>query len=461
MKTKISNILIAFLAIFVLGSCNSDNVSDLKLDGSCTVEEIQLDSYSGNVDKANKTIIVRVPEAYDVSKMTVKTLRISDGANSNIKSGDILNMGTSQVISVKNGDVFLDWTIKVLRDQAKILGFKINGAYNGVINEANKTISVYVPNTLNLHSLTPTIVYSENAIVNPESGVATDFTNPVVYTVTNNTAKSTYTVTVTAIGKPTAVYVGLAASMDDLNIEEQTACRWMLQNIPNSLYASFDDIKNGTIDLSECKVIWWHYHKDGGVDGKQAFESSAPQAINASVALRNYYNNGGSFFFTRFATNMPAEIGAISNNGVPNNCWGQAEVEAETVSSPWNFFIQGHNNHPLFQNLIMKSGDPNSVYTCDAGYRITNSTAQWHIGSDWGGYTNYGAWQNETGGIDLAYGGDGAIVAWEIPANGTKGRILCIGSGCYDWYSIADVASYYHDNVAKMTMNAFNYLMNN
>lgn len=52
-------------------------------------------------------------------------------------------------------------------------------------------------------------------------------------------------------------------------------------------------------------------------------------------------------------------------------------------------------------------------------------------------------------------------MAWEFPANGTKGKILCIGSGCYDWYSIDDVASYYHDNIARMTLNAFNYLMNN
>ena len=48
----------------------------------------------------------------------------------------------------------------------------------------------------------------------------------------------------------------------------------------------FTDIKNGTVDLSECKVIWWHYHKDGGVDGKEAFERSAPEAVNAAVALK-------------------------------------------------------------------------------------------------------------------------------------------------------------------------------
>lgn len=40
--------------------------------------------------------------------------------------------------------------------------------------------------------------------------------------------------------------------------EEADACNWMLQNVPNSLYVSFDAIKNGSVDLSECKLMWWH-----------------------------------------------------------------------------------------------------------------------------------------------------------------------------------------------------------
>ena len=461
MKTNITTLFIALIAFFALGSCSDENnISDLQLNGLCSVDSIVLDNYKGVVDQASRTITVRVPETYDVTNMTVSTLKVSAGAISNFKEGDKLNMLTAQVLSVKNGDVFLDWTINVLRDEAKITSFKINGTYNGVIDEANKTISVYVPNTLDLHSLIPTIGLSTNATVSPSNGIATDFSNPVTFTVTNNTASAIYIVKVTAIGKPTAVFVSLPASMNELNSEELTACKWMLQNIPNSLYASFTDIKNGTVDLSECKVIWWHYHKDGGVDGKEAFERSAPEAVNAAVALRDYYNNGGSFLFTRYATNMPAEIGAVANNAAPNNCWGQNEADAEKVSGPWNFFIQGHTSHPLFQNLIMKSGEPNAIYTCDANYRITNSTAQWHIGTDWGGYDNLNKWRTETGAQDLAYGGDGAVVAWEFPASGTKGKILCIGSGCYDWYSVDDVPAFYHNNIAKMTQNAFNYLMN-
>lgn len=453
-------ILFMLMAVLTLAACSDDNLSDLNLNGGCSITELALNNYEGNIDKATRTITVRVPETYDINQMSLTKLALSEGAKSNVNEGDKLNMSVPQSIRVTNGDVFLDWTIKAQKDEAKITSFKINDTYIGTINEENKTIMVYVPASLDVRSLTPTIAYSDNATITPASGIATDFTNPVTYTVTNNTANSTYTVTVKQIDKPVALYVGLAPTMAELNIEEQTACNWMLQNIPNSLYASFTDIKNGSIDLSDCKVIWWHFHKDGGVDGKEAFEKAAPEALEALPQLKDFYKEGGSFLFTRYATNMPGELGIAKNGGVPNNCWGQNEAEAETCGGPWDFKMTGHTDHALYQNLV-KGDDANSVYTTDADYRITNSTAQWHIGTDWGGYADYATWRNETGGIDLGYGGDGAIVVWEFPANGTSGKTLCIGSGCYDWYSVNEnYTEKYHANIAIMTKNAFNYLMN-
>ncbi len=448
------------MAILAFTACSENNVSDLNLNGACNITELTLDNYSGIIDKTAHTITVRVPETYDVTLMKVTKLSLSDGAQSNIALGDLLNLSAPQALRVSNGDVYLDWTVKAQRDEAKITSFKINDTYIGTINEDSKTIMVYVPASLDITSLTPVITYSANATISPASGIATDFTHPVTYTVSNNTANSTYTVTVKQIDKPRALYVGLAQSMNELNIEENTACNWMLQNIPNSLYASFADIKNGSIDLSDCKVIWWHFHKDGGVDGKSAFEKAAPEALDALPQLKDFYKNGGSFLFTRYATNMPGELGIAKDGGVPNNCWGQAEADAETCGGAWDFKMTGHTDHALYQNLV-KGDDSNSVYTTDANYRITNSTAQWHIGADWGGYADYTAWREATGGIDLGYGGDGAIVVWEFPAEGTSGKTLCIGSGCYDWYSVNEnYTEKFHKNIAIMTQNAFDYLMN-
>ena len=428
------------------------------------VESIALDNYEGTINLASRSIVVRLPEVYKTSAMQVTKLSISDGASCNVKQGETLNLDAAKVLKVKNGDVFLNWTLSVLHDEARITSFVINDIYQGTIDQTAKTITVYVPGSIGLTSLVPTIVYSQNASITPASGVAQDFTNPVTYTVKNNSAEATYTVKVIAIDKPKALFIGEPSSMNDLDPEAKTACQWMLGNVPGTLYASFADVEANTVDLSECKVIWWHYHFNGGVDGHDQFVAKAPYALSAVNQLRKYYENGGAFFLTRYATNLPSFIGATGDDEwtTPNNCWGQDEDGAELCGGPWSFRIfDGMNNHPMWQGLV-QGDNPQEVYCTDAGYHITNSTAQYHIGTDWGGYDNHAAWETRTGGKILGVGGDGAVVAWEYPAKDGKGGIICIGSGCYDWYSYTYEPGYtekFHKNIEIMTQNAFNHLM--
>lgn len=464
MNTKIINIFCALCIVCGLWSCSDDNVSDLQLSGDCMVESIALDNYEGTINLASRSIVVRLPEVYETSAMQVTKLSISDGASCNVKQGETLNLDAAKVLKVKNGDVFLNWTLSVLHDEARITSFVINDIYQGTIDQTAKTITVYVPGSIGLTSLVPTIVYSQNASITPASGVAQDFTNPVTYTVKNNSAEATYTVKVIAIDKPKALFIGEPSSMNDLDPEAKAACQWMLGNVPGTLYASFADVEANTVDLSECKVIWWHYHFNGGVDGHDQFVAKAPYALSAVNQLRQYYENGGAFFLTRYATNLPSFIGATGDDEwtTPNNCWGQDEDGAELCGGPWSFRIfDGMNDHPMWQGLV-QGDNSQEVYCTDTGYHITNSTAQYHIGTDWGGYDNHAAWETRTGGKILGVGGDGAVVAWEYPAKDGKGGIICIGSGCYDWYSYTYEPGYtekFHKNIEIMTQNAFNHLM--
>ena len=447
-----------------LTACSDDNVSDLQLSGECMVEQIALDSYEGTIDLRSRTITVRLPEVYQTSAMKVTALKLSEGATCNVAQGQTLNMDAAKLLHVQNGDVAIDWTLAVLHDEARITQFVINDIYQGSIDQEAKTITVYVPGTVDVTSLVPTITYSRNATVTPGSGVAQDFSQPVRYQVKNNSAEATYTVTVIAISKPKALFVGSPSTMNDLDLEAKAACQWMLGNVEGSLYASFSDLRAGTLDLSECKAIWWHYHVDGGVDGHDVFQAKATDALDTKNQLRQFYENGGAMLLTRYATNLPSFIGVTGDDEwtTPNNCWGQNEDAAELCGGPWSFRIfDGQTAHPLYQNLI--AGDnPQEVYCTDAGYHITNSTAQYHIGTDWGGYDNHAAWETRTGGKILGVGGDGAVVAWEYPAHDGNGGIICIGSGCYDWYSYTFEAGYvekFHKNIEIMTQNAFTYLM--
>ena len=465
MKSFIKYILCAL--VLVLASCSSDNLSDLQLTGDCNVENIVLnDHYTGVIDAASRTIKVKVPVDFNgKSTMKVTSLNISEGAQTNIKVGDIVDFSAAKVMHVTKGDMFLDWTINVKNDEAKILSFIINDTYKASINEEEHTITAFLPGTVDIKKAIPTITYSEDATITPLSGVATDFSEPVVYTVTDNTATATYTVTIKNVSAPSAIFLGgaKATTMDELIPEEKEACKWMLANVENSMFVSWEELKAGNVDLSQCKVIWWHWQNQPS-ETISDFESAATSAMSAMNILQDYYNNGGAFILSRAAVNFAAKLGALKDNRCANNCWGASDDGGDVISAggEWGFQMKD-TSHPLWANMILKDGE---IKTTDAGYTISNCTSQWGL---WGDYDKFDQpytvghekWMNLTGGRILGHGGDGAISVWEAPAaNGTfgKGGIICFGSGCYDWYSPTAYTSHYHDNVGIMTGNAFNYL---
>ena len=371
----------ALLAVFAFAACGDDNTSDLNLGGDCNVEAFALDNIDATIDRASRTILVKLPEVYNTDAMEVTTLRLSSGAICNIALGEIMNMGTARNLHVTNGNTFLDWSVSVRHMKAPF--------------------------------------------------------------------------------KPKAVFVGSAWTKDQLDPEARAACDWMLENVEGAAYAAWEDIRTGTCDLSDCKILWWHWHVDGGVDGHDRFVEKAEDALANKNKLAAYYERGGALLLTRYATNLAAFIGATKESCCPNNCWGGFEASAELCNNPWDFNIYtGQSGHALYQGIVT-GPDANKVYCTDKGYHITNSTAQYHIGADWGGYESHDFWQTETGGTIVGVGGDGAVVAWEFPAKDGKGGVFCIGSGCFDWYSYTYEAGYvenYHKNIAIMTKNVINYL---
>ena len=88
----------------------------------------------------------------------------------------------------------------LLSSDKAITAFAFNGltpAVTGTINEAAKTIALTVPASTIRTALVPTITVSDKSTVDPASGTAKDFTNPVTYTVTaEDGSTAVYTVTV-------------------------------------------------------------------------------------------------------------------------------------------------------------------------------------------------------------------------------------------------------------------------
>jgi hypothetical protein len=95
-----------------------------------------------------------------------------------------------------------DLNAKVVSVGKQIVYFKIlTPATTGVIDTVNKAISLPVPAGTSVTSLATDISIATGHTISPASGVAQNFTNPVVYTITrpdNTTTVWTVTVTVTA-----------------------------------------------------------------------------------------------------------------------------------------------------------------------------------------------------------------------------------------------------------------------
>lgn len=454
----INKVLFIVLSLILMVGCD-DNEASLQLGGDTWLNTLKVEEFQGVIDNSSKTVVVEVPVNYNTEAMKITELEVSEGAEASMKVGDVVDFSFPQVIKVTNGDAFLEYTISVKHHEAKIISFKLNDSYTGIIDENNHSIQVRVPTNVDIRSLIPSIETTKGATVTPASGQAVDFTNPVVFTVSYETATSDYEVKVVQSDSPLAVYVGLASSIDELNPEEKEAATWMLRNISNSEYLSFDDVRTERVDLSGCKVMWWHFHVDGGIGNEATFNEKAASAIQAVAKMKDFYENGGSLLLTRFATYYAAKLDVTADGKVPNNSWGGSEQSGETVSGPWSFFITNHADHPLYKDITTETidGKP-AIYTCDTGYNITNSTSQWHIG--WEDYADLNTWETNHGANSLGYGGDGAVVVWEYPSSAASGRVLCIGSGCYDWYSTADASSdQYHGNVEKLTQNAIEYLI--
>lgn len=461
-KQHINQVFFIVLSLIFMVGCD-DNTTSLQLSGDTWLKSLKVDDYQGVIDNATKTVVIEVPVTCNTDAMKVTAIEVSDGAEASMKVGDVVNFSFPQTIKVTNGDAFFEYTVTVKHEEAKITSFKLNDNYTGVINEENHSIQVRVPTSVHVTSLIPTIETTEGATVTPASGVPADFTSPVEFTVTYKSATATYVVTVVQSDSPEVVYVGLASSVNELNPEEKEAATWMLQNIANSEYVSFADVLANRVDLSGCKVMWWHLHADETIDNLDKFKAHAVDAVSAIAKVKQFYENGGSLLLTRYATFYPALLGVTDESVFPNNCWlGRTESNPEIIGGAWSFVKQsGHEDHPIYANLISGT-EANKVYTCDTGYGITNTTAQWVTQEKeaWSTYLNYEDWRSKTGAIDLAYGDPNTVVIWEFKPQDNKGGILCIGSGCYDWYSSQDASGdQYHGNVATLTKNAIEYLM--
>ncbi len=290
----------------------------------------------------------------------------------------------------------------------------------GAINQQDKTVNVSVManSGIDLTNATFEVEHSEDAICSPASGTKGNFTEPFQITLNDNTATSVYTVYVTMISDPVAIFVGEAENIELLNDEEKAAAKWLTGNIESAAYASWNDIASGNISLEKCKLVFFHRHCSsyGNYNG---FVEAEQGAMTALPKMKELWQNGVGFVLGRSAVNYAIALGAMPEDAYPNNVWGGGGGEGsdQMGDDPWHF-----------------------------GFWDT-----YQDGKD--------AVEAKTGG--RALGGDNSVSSWELKgANGEfgKGGVICLGSGLFDWNSPTPYVSNYHDNMGTILLNAFDYL---
>jgi hypothetical protein len=157
------------------------------------------------------TVNIIVPIGTNVTAL-IPSISVSAGATVSPTTGvanDFTNP-VNYIVTAEDGS-HKDWTVTVVLQQsslAEILTFNIPSQSLSTINSTAATVDIEMPFGTNVTALIPAITVSAGATIAPANGIATDFTNPVIYTVTaEDGTNKTWTVTVTLLPGSTAAEI--------------------------------------------------------------------------------------------------------------------------------------------------------------------------------------------------------------------------------------------------------------
>lgn len=457
MKAYIYNLCICLLALgmFAMSGCDKDEkTSSFLLDVDTYIEKIVFDeNYEGVIDNKEASITVNVPYYYDTKAMTVSQLVLSEGAEASIKENDKLNLNFPQNVRVTNGDAYFDYAVNVNYCTANVLSFKLNDTYQGYINNNAGTIVVYVPGNADVTNMVVDYEVEEGAIVSVEKDAILDFTTPIEITVEIATVVKTYKVTVIKSDGELVrkAFVGIANTIDELPVESKVAAQWMIDNIPNSVYVSLSDIKDGKVRLEDYKMIWCHWDWTNIGDWPSL-------AYDTKDKINAYWKAGGNIFASREAMRYVKQDmwGVSSMNAEPNNMWGE-KYEEINLDKNIGFSIKSYENYEIYDG-IATMGDDKMIYLRANGCKTTNRALQW--GVDWEPYGSMDGWKEKTGATPLASGVDDydlnrvCIVLYAYEGTGT---VITVGAPAFEWKD-ANVNNEFFPNMEKLTKNIINYL---
>lgn len=455
MKTYFRSLYIALGALLMLmfPACSDDNGPQLSLDGNTQVTSITVSGFKGVIDHKAGVISVNVSTDVDLTDLTVDAITLSDGATCDYPVGTHFDGTVPRAIRVLNGDVYSIYTMSVKHDNVEFLSFTLDGKYSASIDNMARTIQCFVPGDADVTAMQAVFTVNEGTLVTPESGSVLDFSQPVVLKAVQRTATVEYTVTVIRndMSQEPKAFIGNASSLEGLGEEAKAACRWMLENVPNTRYVSIQDIIDGRVKLDDFKMIWCHFD----------WTDWPGQLWDSRDLFNSYWLHGGAILASRDGARYINDVWRIARDQQsPNNVFGGDSFE--TLDDNLGFTVTGHESHPIYKDIPVDAD--NRILLLAKGCSNTGRTLQW--GVDWDPYGSMAGWEQRTGAKALASGNDYDInrvtiaefEPYEALKGFTSGRVITIGTPAFEWYDRNAAKNPYRENMVRMTKNAINYL---
>lgn len=310
-KHSLASTFLMLCAIFV-GCEDKFDDSAFSTDVSVNISSFIVSGVEANIDHVESKITAQLPYGSDLTNIVPQVI-VSEQASVNPSSGTEIDFSSVVTYQVTNGNIYKNYDVAITT-QKPILSFAINGL-EANINHNSNIIALTMPEGTDLTQLQPIIELGEGVSISPASGATTDFSSPVVFTVSGQGLTEDYTAVVShPVEGPVVAFLGTSPSRQDItNLDELAAANWLFENYMGAVYISFADIMNGT-DLSAIDVIWWHY------DSALNLPSVALGSSVTSV-LQNYLSNDGNMLLTTFASQYVEPLGIVpSGKGQETTC---------------------------------------------------------------------------------------------------------------------------------------------
>ncbi|WP_282144206.1 DUF5018 domain-containing protein [Cellulophaga baltica] len=262
------------------------------LSSDNNITSFGIDGVAGVI--SGTTITITLPAGTDVSSLTPAIIHTGDTVNPNTGIAQNFTNPITYTVTADNletQEYSVTVIVPTLSDTKDIISFSIDGVA-GVIS--GTTITITLPAGTDVSSLTPAVIHDGNT-VNPDTGIAQDFTNPVEYTVTaaDNTTKA---YTVTAI-------ISAAANIDPVAIDDNFT---VIENSSDNILDVLDNDSDADGTVLTITTI------------ETAINGSATIAPGGQSILYNATTGNDRFDYTIEDEDGATTMATIDINVVPN-----------------------------------------------------------------------------------------------------------------------------------------------